>query len=226
MIARWLLAAGLALLSLSAQAVDKVGPIVEGQHFLKVPFPSTPTDPKKIDVQEFFWYGCPHCARLEPRLIEWRKTLPADVNYSAVPNSLGRPVGVVHQQAFYIAQTLGIESKIRQPLFDALVNQQMPLYTLPAIRDFFVQTAGIKPADFDGLAGSFVIDSEVRRADQLAQDYRITGTPQIVVGGKYLTEIGQPGIRDVRYSEGELNDRMLQVVDQLIVKVRAERGGK
>jgi thiol:disulfide interchange protein DsbA len=230
MIRRLLLAASAVLLAGSAAlpvlAADSLGPIVENQHYLKVPIPSAPVDPRQITVEEFFWYGCPHCARLEPRLAEWRKTLAKDVVYTPVPNSLGRPEGVVHQQAYYIATTLGIEDRIRRPLFDALVVNRIPLYTLPAIRDFFVQTAGVKPSDFDSVASSFMVDSAVRRADQLSKDYRITGTPQIVVGGKYLTEIGLPAYRDVRYSEGEKNGQMLDVVDQLIVKVRAERSGK
>ena len=222
---RWLLGVGAWLLALAAQAAE-LGPIVEGQHYLKVPFPAAAADPKKISVEEFFWYGCIHCYHLEPRLEAWRKTLAADVVYSPVPNDLGRPVGKIHQQAYYIAQTLGIEDKIRRPLFDALNRDQLPLYTLPAIRDFYIQIAGIKPADFDGLAGSFVIDSAVRRADQLAKDYRITGTPQIVVGGKYLTEIGLPGYGGVQLGESEKNARMLEIVDALIAKVRAERAGK
>jgi thiol:disulfide interchange protein DsbA len=230
MIRRLLAAAGVALLAVSAAApvlaADSLGPIVEGQHYIRVPTPSAPADIKQITVEEFFWYGCPHCARLEPRLADWRKTLPKDVVYTPVPNSLGRPDGVVHEQAYYIATTLGIEDKIRKPLFQALVDNRLPLYTLPAIKDFFIQTAGIKPSDFDGVASSFVVDSAVRRADQLAKDYRITGTPQIVVGGKYQTQIGLPAFSDVRFSEGEKNGQMLGVVDQLIVKVRAERNGK
>lgn len=200
--------------------------ITEGQQYLKVPTPQTPADPRKIGVEEFFWYGCIHCFHLEPKLEAWRKKLPADVVFTAVPNDLGRYVGRIHMQAFYIAQSLGVEDKIRKPLFTALNDEHLPLYTLPALRDFFQQTAGVAPAQFDGLANSFAIDTQMRHADQLAKDYRVTGTPFIVVGGKYATEIGRPGIGGAGLNESEANTRLLQVVDLLIGKVRAERAGK
>ena len=39
----------------------------------------------RIEVLEFFWYGCPHCNRLEPHLNAWRKRKPADADFRRVP---------------------------------------------------------------------------------------------------------------------------------------------
>ena len=196
---------------------------VEGRHYQVVPMPSAPTDPKKIRVEEFFWYGCPHCYRLDPTIIAWAKKQPADVDFIRVPNNLGHEAGMVHERAFYIAQLLGIEDQIHRPFMDALVRDRMPLVTLASVRDFFVQTAHIKPEDFDGAANSFIVEANMRRADQEAMDYRITSVPTLVIGGKYLTDISQPGIMDARLGETELYGRMMKVVDFLVDKVRSER---
>lgn len=197
----------------------------EGRHYARVPGPSLPDpklDPKKITVEEFFWYGCPHCYRLEPLLKDWRKKLPADAVFVRVPNSLGRPDGELHERAFYTAELLGIEERIHQPIMDALVRDHMPLVTPDAIRDFFVNGQKVSAKDYDGAVNSFMVDSAMRRADELSVNYRITGVPTIVVGGRYTTEIGAPGIMDARLSEAELYAKMLKVVDFLVAKVRDE----
>jgi thiol:disulfide interchange protein DsbA len=180
-----------------------------GKEYHPVPAAQKPDDPRKIAVEEFFCYCCPHCFHADPGIEEWRKHLAGDVAFSRVPNSLGRPDGKVLQQAYYIAQTMGILDKVHTPLFKAIHEQGFPMNTLDSVRDLFVEQAGIKPADFDSLASSFVIDSEVRSADEQAQTYQITSVPTVVVGGKYMVNGASPDLG--------------KILDFLVDKVRKER---
>jgi thiol:disulfide interchange protein DsbA len=203
-----LLKSGLfAVLSLFAVACHAADP-AEGKNYRTVATPPKPDNPKRITVEEFFWYGCPHCFHFEPEVEAWLKTKPADVDFVRVPNTLGRPIGELHERAFYIAEVLGILDKTHRPLFEAIHAQNFPMSSLESIRDLYVEKAGIKPADFDAVAHSFVVDSDMRRADDLAQTYGITGTPTFVVGGKYVVDAQ--------------NDA-LKVVDFAVAKVRKER---
>jgi protein dithiol oxidoreductase (disulfide-forming) len=181
------------------------------KNYRLVPVPQTPDNPKRITVNEFFWYGCPHCYHLEPELNKWLEHKPADVDFVRVPNTLGRPIGELHQRAFYIAKALGILDKTHEALFDAL-NQpapdQPPMNSLENIRQLYVEKAGIKPADFDSIANTFVVEGDMRRADDLAIAYGVSGTPTMVVGGKYAVDA---------------QEDMLKVVDFVIDKVRKER---
>jgi thiol:disulfide interchange protein DsbA len=211
-------------LAASVQADSNAPRYQEGRDYQVVPNPQPPDDPSVIKVEEFFWYGCPHCYRFEPELAKWRKTLPKDVKFVRVPNNLGHPAGVVHEQAFYIAKLLGIEDQVHQQIMDALVRDRKPLNTLPEMRQFFINDLHVKPEDFDG-ANGFMVDADVRRADQEAMDYQIQSVPTIVVGGKYLTDAGQPGISDAGTSEEQLYGKVLKVTDFLIDKVRKERQG-
>jgi thiol:disulfide interchange protein DsbA len=198
-----------ALLSVAATACHADSAAYEeGKNYHKVNEVQKPDDPKRITVEEFFWYGCPHCFHLEPDVQKWLQHKPADVDFIRVPNTLGRPIGELHERVFYIAQTLGILDKVHEPLFDAIHVQGFPMSSLDSIRDLFVEKAGIKPQDFDSIANSFVVDSDMRRADSLAMSYGITGTPTIVVGGEYSVDAQ--------------ND-MLKVVDFVVDKVRKER---
>lgn len=206
-----LLKSGLfAVLSLFAAAchADPGAAYTEGKNYHLAAMPQKPDDAKRIAVEEFFWYGCPHCYHFEPEVEAWNKAKPADVDFVRVPNTLGRPIGELHERAFYIAQALGILDKTHKPLFDAIHTQGFPMSTLESIRDLYMDKGGITAAQFDAMAHSFVVESNMRRADDLAVAYGITGTPTFVVGGKYVVD-AQPDA--------------LKVVDFVIAKVRKER---
>ncbi|HZR34734.1 MAG TPA: thiol:disulfide interchange protein DsbA/DsbL [Nevskia sp.] len=200
--------AALGLLAAACHAADPADAYVEGKNYRVAATPVKQDNPKRITVEEFFWYGCPHCYHLEPEVDAWLKHKPADVDFVRVPNTLGRPIGELHQRAFYIAEALGILDKTHRPLFDAIHAQGFPMSTLESIRDLYVEKGGIKPEQFDADAHSFVVENNMRRADDLAAAYGITGTPTFVVGGKYVVDAQ--------------ND-VLKVVDAVIAKVRKER---
>jgi len=210
------LAIGAASASAADKAADKAAaaPAYElNKQYALVKEMSPAPNAKRVLVQEFFWYGCPHCYEYDPTMLAWLGKKPAIVDFERVPASLGRPLGELHQRAFYIAKTLGIDEKIHTPLFNAIHREHRPLGTIEQIRDFFVETTGIKPAEIDGVAFSFPVESEMHRADALATSYAITAVPTLVVGGKYLTDGGRAGGLT----------QVPAVLDFLIAKVRDER---
>lgn len=204
------LLAALSLFSMACSAADSTaaGDFQLGRDYTEVPSPQKPADPKRITVEEFFWYGCPHCFALEPTIEAWLKTKAGDVDFIRVPNTLGRPEGEVHARAFYIAQTLGILDKTHRPLFAAIHEQHHQMASLEAIRELYVAVAGIKPADFDGVAASFVVDSGLRRGEAQARTYVIRSVPVLIVGGTYAV----PG-----------SPVAAKTVDFLIDKIRKSR---
>lgn len=210
------LLASLCLLSFACSAKDPGAAYSEGKHFTKVANPAKPDDPSRIKVEEFFWYGCGHCFNFEPEITAWKARKPADVDFIGVPASLGRPDGVLHQKAFYTAKALNISEKIHKPLFDAIHVRHQQLHTEAALGAFFNQQTGVLPDVFASTFNGFAVDSQVRRAAQLAKDYRIFSVPTVVVGGKYQTSAEKAG--------GSFAD-LTQVIDFLVEKVRKERKG-
>ena len=201
----------LALLALDCPAQD--APAYQlGRDYEFVNRQAPVTDPKRIQVEEFFLYACPHCFAHEPPLRQWLQHKPADVDFIPVANSLGRRDGEVQERAYYIAVTLGITGKTHQAMFEAIHVLHKPLNTLESIRDFYVASAGIKPADFDGLANSFVVNAAVQRAEDLATAYGITETPSFVAGGRYRVR--------ARANPADT----FAVLDYVIARLRQERG--
>lgn len=206
-----------AMLSFACTAQDGGGAkYEEGKHYKPVKTVAKPVDPKRITVEEFFWYGCQHCFHFEPEINAWAARKPADVDFIRIPASLGRPEGVVHQKAFYTAEALGVADKIHKPLFDGIHEKRQSLFTQAALRAFFNQQTGIMPDVFDSTFGGFAVDNRVRRADTLAKDYMIYSVPTVVVGGKYQTTAQMAG--------GTFAE-MMKVVDHLVEKARKERKG-
>lgn len=205
-----LLALSLSPLACGAQATATY---TEGKEYKKVREVQTAADPKKVTVEEFFWYGCIHCYALDPVLDSWKAKKPADVDFVRVPATLGRPDGELHLRAYYIAEALNVVEKIHRPLFDAIHEKRQPMATPDALKALFERAAGVKPADFDKNTSSFMVDSRMRRAQQLAIAYGITSVPTLIVGGKYITSASQAGSPE----------KALQVVDFLVEKVKKER---
>jgi thiol:disulfide interchange protein DsbA len=201
---------GLSILAATGSAANDSASAYElGKQYNLVREVATPVDPKRIAVEEFFCFCCPHCYAVEPLIEGWRKKKATDVDFIYVPNTLGRPDGEVQARAFYIAQALGVEDKIHQPMFQAIHDQHIPMGSLNTVRDLFASAAGVKPDDFDQLSSSFVVDGNLRKAEIEARDYGVSSTPTIVVGGKYSVAGGSPDLT--------------KILDFLVDKVRKER---
>ncbi|MDD3764480.1 MAG: thiol:disulfide interchange protein DsbA/DsbL [Nevskiales bacterium] len=210
---RGLLAAALSLTALACSAGDTASAYTEGKHYKEVRNVQAPTDPKRIEVDEFFWYGCPHCFAFDPTIEAWAKTKPADVDFVRVPNSLGRPQGVIHAKAYYTAEALGVLDQMHHPLFNTIQNDHIPLSDEAQLATVFNKYTGVLPDVFSSTFNGFSVDAKTRKAEQMARDFGITSVPTVVVGGKYVTSGSMAG----SFQEAT------KVIDFLIEKVRKER---
>ncbi|ULQ45153.1 thiol:disulfide interchange protein DsbA/DsbL [Flagellatimonas centrodinii] len=186
---------------------------VEGKHYKEVREVAEPSDNKRIAVEEFFWYGCSHCYNFENTLEPWADRLPADVDFVRVPNSLGRPIGLLHSKAYYTADTLKLIDSVHPKLFEAMHVRRLPLATEAQIVGVFEANAPIMPDVVENTLKGFAVDARVRRAEALSRSYGVSSTPTLVVGGKYYTNPTLAGGFD----------EMVAVADVLIEKVRQER---
>ncbi len=172
---------------------------------LKSPVP-TQVEAGKVEVVELFWYGCPHCFRLEPDLHKWLKNKPENVEFIRIP-AIFNKTWALHAKAYYTADFLGVMDKIHKPMFEAMHLKKQRLSTAGAVKKFFIQQ-GVSAKDFDSVFNSFGVDAKVRRAKALSKQYGISGVPALVVNGKYLTDGPMAGGRK----------GMLEVLNHLIKK--------
>ena len=164
--------------------------------------------PGKIEVIEFFWYGCIHCFTLEAELEQWQRKLAPDVKFRRVPAIFnarwGHDAGI-----FYALEAMGVGEKLHRPLFDAIHVDRLRTDDAKAL-GAFMQKQGVDVKRFEEVLKSFGVQSKVRQAQQLTVAYRIDGTPAMAVHGRYT----------VSPEQGGSQRGILAVVDHLVALTR------
>ncbi|MDH5191763.1 MAG: thiol:disulfide interchange protein DsbA/DsbL [Gammaproteobacteria bacterium] len=155
----------------------------EGFEYQRVTPAQPVTTKNKIEVLELFWYGCPHCYRLEPYLHTWLKTKPANVEYVRLPAVLRDDWGI-HAHAFYTAEALGITEKIHTALFEAIHKDRKRIASKEDIRTLFI-SHGIAAEEFDNAWSSFSVKIKLNKAKLRGNRYGANGVPTLIVNGKY-----------------------------------------
>ena len=175
--------------------------------------PAQPTDsPGKVEVLEFFSYGCPHCSDFSPLLSLWAEKLPADVVLRKVPVSFGRAAWGNAARLFYALEVTGDLKRLDGEIFKAIHQQRTNLFDEKTIREW-VAARGVDTRKFNETFASFGVQSKVRRGDQMAQAHRIEGVPALIIDGRF--QVGTLAF-----------EQQLAVADKLIERVRAEKSGK
>jgi thiol:disulfide interchange protein DsbA len=187
---------------------------VEGMHYnLIVPAVRT-TDPSKIEIVEFFWYGCSHCYNFEPVLSQWKKSLGEDVDFRGSPAVWNKPMEL-HAKAYYVAEVLGVLDTMHLILFQAMNVDKKRLASDAEVAALFAAN-GVSNEDFTKALNSFGVTSLARQASSRARAAKITGTPEIMVNGKYRISTRLEAIK----GKGD----MLKIATYLIAKERAAAG--
>lgn len=201
------LAAGSGLATATSGALAQGSP-VEGRQYKRLAQPLPVSANGKIEVVEFFWYGCPHCYALEPMVEQWVAKLPADVAFRRVPAAF-TPQYEFHQKVFYALEAMGQVHAVHRKLFDAIHQQKRKMGTEDEVAAF-VATLGVDATKFKDMLKSFSVIGKARQARSLADGYRIEGVPAIGVHGRYLTAPSMAGA----------NERTFEVVDFLVAQAR------
>ncbi len=168
-------------------------------------------NPGKIEVAEFFWYGCPHCYNLEPFIETWLKKKPADVAFVRIPAILdddwARDAAI-----FYAFDAMGMLDKLHRPLFDAIHRSRLRTNSSAAFNEW-LEKNGVEPKKFEAVIKSPSVDTAVKRAVRLTSAYRVDGTPMMAVQGKYTISARQAGDQQ----------GMLEAVDYVVDMVRKKK---
>ncbi|MCD6056381.1 MAG: oxidoreductase [Gammaproteobacteria bacterium] len=172
-----------------------------------------PADPNRIQVVEFFSYGCPACYRLEPSIEAFTRKTPSDVDFGYVPVTF-HPGWDRYAKAFYTAKSLGILNKMTPAIFTAIHVKQNDLSADDAMAAVFTEYGGIDKQQFNAIFNhSPALDIDVAKGDRLMQIYGINVVPSIVIAQHYVTS---PAM-----TQGDT--RLFEVINFLINKEKAIR---
>ena len=183
----------------------------EGKQYVRLKNPAPVTTGKKIEVLEFFSYGCPHCADLEPEMQAWMKTLPPDVEFRRVP-VMFQERWIILGKIYYTLEALGDEQRLSPEVFAAIHKNGVNLTSDKAFFDW-AASKGLDRKKVEDMFNSFAIAGKMNKAKTEAQQYNVQSVPMIVVDGKFVTATDKVGSHAA----------LPAAINALVAKARTER---
>lgn len=169
--------------------------ITEGKEYTRLKTPQ-PISPGKIEVIEFFWYGCPHCYMIEPYVEAWAKKLPPDVTFKREHIIWpGRPDLIPHAKIYYTLHAMALDNKYQLATFKAVQRDRVELRREDTLFEW-VKQQGLDIKKFKDTYASFAVQSHIARMQDMTKRYQIEAVPAFIVNGKYLTSPAQIGKED------------------------------
>lgn len=163
----------------------------------------------RIEVIEFFWYGCPHCYDFEPVLAAWVARLPADVSFRRVPAIASSPSWIAAARMYYTLEALGLGDMLHGDVFTAIHRERLRLHDEAAVADWAARK-GIDPKRFAEAWASPAVQARIEQAGELTRAARLSGVPALMVQGRYLT-----------LAQGDTED-LIAVLDYLVARARKD----
>ena len=193
------------------QAQDAGEQYIAGQHYAVLETPVATAAPESVvEVVEVFSYMCIHCYTFDPMLSNWHKAQDATVDFVRLP-AVFNPAWQLLAQAYYTAQSLGVEAEMHEPLFRAVHVERLDLRDEDAMARLFQRHGGVDADTFKKVFRAFSVKSRVMQSRGKSRSYGITGVPTMIVNGKYRVDGESAGG----------NEAMLKVVDFLVAKEQA-----
>ena len=163
--------------------------------------PAQPSDTAgKVEVLEFFAYTCPHCFTMEPMAAKWAQTLPDNVVFKRVPVAFN--AGMADLQKLYYSLEALDRMDLHEKVFQAIHRERKRIYNFDAIADW-IETQGVDRKQFEAAFRSFGTNNKVTRANDLANNYNIEGTPSMAIGGRYVTSPSLAGSYEGTITEAQ-----------------------
>ena len=182
----------------------------EGLHYALIDgAPATPQQP--LEVVEAFSYLCSHCNTFEPYINAWKRRLPENVQFRRIPVVFGRGSWELYARGYVTAQLLGVADEAHSAMMDRLWKDKKVMRSMEELAEFYSQF-GVEADKFLGAAQSFAVDARLKKDQALLQSYGLSGTPTLVLNGKYRIA-GNAAVSSF--------DVMLDVVDYLIQRESA-----
>jgi thiol:disulfide interchange protein DsbA len=173
--------------------------------------PRPPVSGERIEVIEFFWYGCPYCHQLQPALESWLQRKPADVELRRIP-AIFRESWIPHARLFYTLETLGELGRLHQTVYRTHHIERENLNSTERSVEWAARH-GIDRTTWLATYNSPEVDQKVRQAIADTRTYAVQGTPSLVVDGRYLTSTAMT----------ETVSGVIPILDELIRLAREER---
>lgn len=202
------------LLALAAAVVQAQAPSSPqlGRDYVRLEPPRPVASGDKIELIEFFYYGCPVCYDLEPSLARWANGVSASVALRRIP-ALSSDSWDNLAKLFYTLEATGHLARLHWQAYDSFHFDGIKLDQEEAMAGW-LSGNGVDKEKFMSVYHSPETGAKLVTARESTRNYEIKGVPSIVVDGKFVTS--------ARMAGG--TRELMQLVGQLVELARKERG--
>jgi thiol:disulfide interchange protein DsbA len=193
----------------------------DGVDYKTLAKPQATSSGNKVEVIEFMWYDCPHCAAFDPVITAWVKKQGDKIDFKQVPVSF-RDSFLPQQKLFYSLEALNKKEELNPKVFQAIHAERQRVNTDKTILAF-IEKQGIDKQQFLNVFNSFGVQTKVNRATQLQSLYQVDSVPMLAIGGRYVTSPAMVASSLANQPESMQQAATLQVLDYLIARVAKEQ---
>ena len=186
---------------LAALVLAPAAGFAQDQPFIELRPPQPVSSNDRIEVLEFFWYGCIHCYNLEPVIEAWLPKLPPDAYFRRIP-AVFNERWALDGAIYYAFESLGVLGKLHRPFFDAIHKDRLKTDNPEALNEWLGKH-GVDPTKLDAATKSFGVQTKLKRAAQLTGASKIDGTPALMVQGRYTISSEQGRSREGMFANAE-----------------------
>ena len=187
---------------------------VTARQFTELDPPRPVSTGARIEVIEFFYYGCPICYEAQPHLSRWLNKTGNDVVLIRVP-AVSRDGWEPFARSFYTLEAMGELARLHWPVYDNHHFDNKDLKEEKSMLDWIGRN-GLDREKFRAIWHSEETSAKIRAAQKMLDTYGIRGVPSMVVDGKYVTS--------ARLADG--TRQMVEVLEHLVNRAREERSKK
>ena len=182
---------------------------------------ATQASGKKVEVIEFFAYHCPACNAFEPTLVDWARKQGDNIVMRRIPLPFQGPLDP-EARLFLTLEAMGKLDEYHHRVFRAMHVERKRLMKDDAIIAW-AAASGLDKAKFLEAWNSFGVQTKLKRLSQVANAYKVTGIPTIIVDGKYV--VSPDAVRQANKIQdvGQLMSATSQVLDALVSKAAASK---
>ncbi len=204
-----LIGIALALASGLAQAQQ----FQEGVHFQRIEGPEMVVQ-DQVQVTEAFGYPCGACRNFLPFITAWEEAAPDYVQFERLPVPLQQG-WELFALGYYTAEVMGLDTHVVHPaVFRAIHDERQRIRSLDDLAGIYAANSDVSAESFVATAGSFAVDSSMRKNRSDLTRFGVRSTPTMIVQGKW------------RISPNGFNsyEDMLAAVDYLVEREARELG--
>lgn len=183
----------------------------EGEQYRRLEPPRSVAHGDKVEVIEFFYYGCAVCYEAEPQVVRWLAKAGGRVQFVRVP-AVPQERWAGFARTYYALEAIGELARLNWPLYDNHHFDGRRLDEEPNLLKW-LSANGVDAERFREIRNSAAVTAKVDAAKKMLKDYDIKRVPTFVVGGRYLTS--------ARAAGGV--DEMMKVVEFLVARAKSEK---